>query len=47
MDELEVRQLAVEYTVEYFKDKPQVSEQVFIEHLEKIYNFLKTGTITF
>jgi hypothetical protein len=46
-DEIEMRQLAIEYTIQYFADKPQVAQQVFIEHLEKIYNFLKTGTITF
>lgn len=39
-----LRELAVEYTVAYFKDKT-VTEDVFMKHLETIYNFLLSGKV--
>lgn len=36
------RNIALEATVSYFKDK-QVSEEVFMRHLERVYNFLIKG----
>lgn len=44
-NESQLRELAIEYTVRYFKDK-QVSEEVFMMHLERTYNFLLTGKVT-
>lgn len=41
--ELDLRMKAVELTVQYFLDSPKVGEDVFMRHLERVYNFLKTG----
>lgn len=41
-NEIDVRMRAVELTVQYFMDK-NVSQEAFMEHLERVYNFLKTG----
>lgn len=41
-NDLEIRIHAVELTVQHFMDK-SVSEEAFMKHLERIYNFLKTG----
>lgn len=43
-NELDVRTRSVELTVEYFLDK-NVSEDVFMTHLEKVYQFLLTGKV--
>ena len=44
MSELEARERAVELTVEYFLEK-NVSEDIFMTHLEKVYQFLLTGKV--
>lgn len=41
-NELELRVHAVELTVQHFMEK-SVTEDAFMKHLERIYNFLKTG----
>ena len=42
LEDLKIKELALTLTVDYFRDK-QVSEEVFMRHLERVYNFLKTG----
>ena len=44
IEDLEARTKAVELTVQYFLNK-QVTEDVFMTHLEKVYKFLLTGKI--
>jgi len=40
------KELAIIYTVEYFKNK-QVTQDIFMRHLETVYNFLKDGTVNY
>ncbi len=42
LDDLKNKELALELTVKYFMDK-NVTEEAFMRHLERTYNFLKTG----
>ena len=40
---ISLRSKAIELTVQYYLDRPLVSEDVFMGHLERVYNFLLTG----
>ena len=40
------KELAIIYTVEYFKNK-QVSQEIFMRHLETVYNFLLDGKVSY
>jgi hypothetical protein len=42
--EKDLRMLAIEYTIRYFKGK-NPTEEAFMRHLENVYKFLETGTI--
>ncbi len=44
--EKDYKELAIVYTVEYFKNK-QVSQEIFMRHLETVYNFLLDGKVSY
>lgn len=42
----DAKELAIYYTVEYFKNK-QVTQDIFMRHLETVYNFLLEGKVIY